>query len=219
MYQNIDKSEKIYLYDVYKEAYVIMFPTFLDALKFLAANSVKIDWCHEERNQYLDHINMGNDVEVFFKHGNFVDNDGMMRYYTERNLIQRQYIFVDGLNRIIDFRKFQKEILHLRDIGDTKFESFPKKKRKFKWFFNDIPYEYRRDPVPHRGKRSGSKAYRMPKVHNLFKQVVDEEDKKYVRAKRNRNNLPNVYWDDPPLRSRWNSRSWKDCTKKSHQWE
>ena len=44
MYQNIDKTEKIYLYDVYQGAYVKMFPTKLDALKFLASNKEKIDW-------------------------------------------------------------------------------------------------------------------------------------------------------------------------------
>ena len=41
MYQNIDKSEKIYLYDVHKECYVKMFPTRLDALKFLDERGIR----------------------------------------------------------------------------------------------------------------------------------------------------------------------------------
>lgn len=218
MYNNIDKSEKIYLYDVHKESYVIMFPTFLDALKFLAANTTKDVWCNEKRNEYLDHINMGNDIEVYYKNRWVTDEDNTMRFYTEKSVSQRQYIFVDGLDRIIDFREYKKAILHLWEIGDVKFNSYPKRKRKH-WWFPDIPYKFRYDPVPYKGNRYRSRAYRMPKIANVRRQVVDEEYKEFVRAKRNFNNLPNAYWDDPPLRSRWKSHSWKDCTKKKHQWE
>ena len=81
MYNNIDKSEKIYLYDVYQGAYVKMFPTKLDALKFLATKRENIDWCKEDRNTYLDHINMGNDKENQTVPKTYWDNDGQMRFY------------------------------------------------------------------------------------------------------------------------------------------
>ena len=218
MYQTIDKSEQIYLYNVHKEQFIAMFPTKQDALKFLAANTFKNDWLHKETNIYLDHINMGNDIEVHYQGKSFFD-DETLRYFLEKIVTQREYLFIDGLERIIDFREYYKEILRLRNTGDMDYAVYPTKKKKRKWIFYDIPYEFRKDPVPYRGKRGTSRPYRMPKVHNLYKQVVDNEDKKFVRAKRNRNNLPNIYWDDAPLRSRYKSRSWKDCSKREHQWK
>lgn len=219
MFQNIDKSEKIYLYDVYQGAYVRMFPTKLDALKFLAANQEKLIWCKEVRNVYLDHINMGNDKENQTIPKTYRDNDGDLRFYYDMKMVDRQYIFVDGLNRIIDFRECKKEIDYLYENGLTKYESYPKRKSKWsKYFVNNTSYTFRYDPVPFKGKRSGCRYYRMPKLHNLYKQIADEEYQDFVRPKRNLNNLPNVYWDDAPLRSRAKSRSWKDCTKKRKQW-
>ena len=219
MYNNIDKSEKIFLYDVYQGCYVRMFPTKLDALKFLASNREKIDWCKEDRNVYLDHINMGNDKENQGIPRSFRGHDGELRYYYDTQMVDRQYIFVDGLNRIIDFRVYRKEINYLYDKGQIKYESYPKRKSKWnKYFSNNTSYRFRYDPVPFRGKRSGCRYYRMPKLHNLYKQIADEEYQEFIRPKRNLNNLPNVYWDDAPLRSRFKSRSWKDCTKKRKQW-
>ena len=219
MYQNIDKTEKIYLYDVYQGAYVKMFPTKLDALKFLASNKEKIDWCKEDRNTYLDHINMGNDKENQTVPKTYWDNDGQMRFYYDIQMVDRQYIFVDGLNRIVDFRIYKKEINYLYDKGMFDYESYPKRKKRWsKYSLANRYSKFREEPVPFTGKRSGTQAYRMPKLHNLYKQIADEEYQDFIRPKRNLNNLPNVYWDDAPVRSRFKSRSWKDCTKKRKQW-
>ena len=220
MFKNIDKSEEIYLFDVYKGAYIFMFPTKLDALKFLASNQEKLSWGNEICNTYLDHINMGSDKENQSIPKTFTDNAGDLRFYMDIKMVDRQYIFVDGLNRIIDFREYKKEINYLWKNNLVKYDCYPKRKSKSKWnrFYHSIPYEFRRDPVPYKGKKKGSKYYRMPKLHNLYKQIADEEYQEFVRPKRNLNNLPNVYWDDAPIRSRYKSRSWKDCTKKRKQW-
>ena len=219
MYNNIDKSEKIYLYDVYQGAYVKMFPTKLDALKFLATKRENIDWCKEDRNTYLDHINMGNDKENQTVPKTYWDNDGQMRFYYDIQMVDRQYIFVDGLNRIVDFRIYKKEINYLYDKGMFDYESYPKRKKRWsKYSLANRYSKFREEPVPFTGKRSGTQAYRMPKLHNLYKQIADEEYQDFIRPKRNLNNLPNVYWDDAPVRSRFKSRSWKDCTKKRKQW-
>lgn len=219
MYNNIDKSEKIYLYDVYQGAYVRMFPTKLDALKFLATKRENIDWCKEDRNTYLDHINMGNDKENQTVPKTYWDNDGQMRFYYDIQMVDRQYIFVDGLNRIVDFRIYKKEINYLYDKGMFDYESYPKRKKRWsKYSLANRYSKFREEPVPFTGKRSGTQAYRMPKLHNLYKQIADEEYQDFIRPKRNLNNLPNVYWDDAPVRSRFKSRSWKDCTKKRKQW-
>ena len=196
-----------------------MFPTKLDALKFLASNREKIDWCKEDRNVYLDHINMGNDKQISYVQKSYVDVEGKWHYFHEEELIDRQYIFVDGLNRIVDFRLYRKEINYLFDKGMFDYESYPKRKKKWnKYALSNRYSEFRKEPVPFTGKCSGTQAYRMPKLHNLYKQIADEEYQEFVRPKRNLNNLPNVYWDDAPLRSRFKSRSWKDCTKKRKQW-
>ena len=219
MYNNIDKSEKIYLYDVYQGAYVKMFPTKLDALKFLATKRENIDWCKEDRNTYLDHINMGNDKENQTVPKTYWDNDGQMHFYYDIQMVDRQYIFVDGLNRIVDFRIYKKEINYLYDKGMFDYESYPKRKKRWsKYSLANRYSKFREEPVPFTGKRSGTQAYRMPKLHNLYKQIADEEYQDFIRPKRNLNNLPNVYWDDAPVRSRFKSRSWKDCTKKRKQW-
>lgn len=219
MYQNIDKTEKIYLYDVYQGAYVKMFPTKLDALKFLASNKEKIDWCKGDRNTYLDHINMGNDKENLTVPKTYRDNDGQMRFYYDIQMVDRQYIFVDGLDRIVDFRLYRKEINYLYEKGQFDYESYPKRKKRWsKYSLANRYSKFREEPVPFTGKRSGTQAYRIPKLHNLYKQIADKEYQEFVRPKRNLNNLPNVYWDDAPVRSRFDSRSWKDCTKKRKQW-
>ena len=33
-----------------------------------------------------------------------------------------------------------------------------------------------------------------------------------------KNNIPNIYYEDAPIRSRAKSKSWKDCTKKKKQY-
>lgn len=220
MYQNIDKSEKIYLYDVYQGAYVKMFPTKLDALKFLASKREKLDWCKEDRNVYLDNINMGNDKQISYVQKYYVDIEGKYHYFHEEELVDRQYIFVDGLDRIIDFRIYKKEIEYLAKQGIFDYNSYPeKKKSKYSYYrFVRNNYKFRQEPVPFTGKKYRGKYYRIPKLHNLYKQTSDVEYKDFVRAKRNLNNLPNIYWDDAPLRSRANSKSWKDCSKKRKQW-
>ena len=219
MYQNIDKSEKIYLYDVYQGAYIKMFPTKLDALKFIASNRQKLDWCKEDRNAYLDNINMGNDKQISYVQKSYVDIEGKCHIFHDEELVDRQYIFLDGLNRIIDFRIYKKEIDYLYEKGIFDFEVYPKKKSKYSYFrFEKNNYRFRQDPVPFIGHKYHGNNYRIPKLHNLYKQVADNEYSDFIRAKRNLNNLPNVYWDDAPLRSRYKSKSWKDCTKKRKQW-
>ena len=103
--------------------------------------------------------------------------------------------------------------------GQFDYESYPKRKKRWsKYSLANRYSKFREEPVPFTGKRSGTQAYRMPKLHNLYKQIADKEYQEFVRPKRNLNNLPNVYWDDAPVRSRFDSRSWKDCTKKRKQW-
>ena len=127
MFKNIDKSEEIYLFDVYKGSYIFMFPTKLDALKFLASNQEKLSWHNEIRNAYLDHINMGNDKENQSIPKTFMDNKGDLRFYMDIKMVDRQYIFVDGLNRIIDFRGYKKEIDYLWKNDLTKYDYLAKK--------------------------------------------------------------------------------------------
>ena len=55
--------------------------------------------------------------------------------------------------------------------------------------------------------------YRRPKTFNESKQF----DKKYSRWKRSPSNIPSS-WDDIDI-SDWRSKSWKDRTKRKHQWK
>lgn len=214
MYNNHDKSEVVYLYDFSQNRYVRKFPTLLDVLKFIASNMHLSFDGKSYDNEYLDNINMGNDKTIWYKNSWVVDSQS--RFYSDIQVIDKRYMFVDSLSRIIDVRLYRKEIEILFKKKCFDFVSYPKRRRS-KYFMPDVPYQYRKDPVPYKGKLTGCKAYRIPKLHNLYKQITDE-DAQYIRAKRNFNNLPNIYWDDCPLRSRYKSRSWKDCTKKRKQW-
>lgn len=217
MFKIENKSEIIYLYSVSRGGWIYKFPSVLDVLKFLAAGTHR-EWFHNiDHNQYLDDINMGNDMKVYrIPHSYQVEDTGEWGVEYEEIWTPRDYIFFDGLGRYIDFRIYKKEIQKLRNAGDVEYNviKVPKKKRN-KWFFyNQNKPEFRNGPVPGTGHGYNRRWLRHVKTTNERRQNSDPEVYDYVRPARRPNALPNLYDDIP----RQYSKSWKDCTKKRKQW-
>lgn len=218
MYYPIDKSEIIYLYDYQKGGAIQKFPSREDVLKFLARNTSKNFFERNYKNQYLDDINMtGNDiVSVYLWTGNELDG------YTNKNSTYlRRYCFIDDNNAVVDFRNDWEKIKKYYEEKNFNYSVLWKEKRKHRWywrFWNDsyVPV-FRRDPIPYTGKRRG-RYFRSFSCVAEMKMNANPEHKPFVRPKRNKNSLARInYWED--CRSRGRSKSWKDCTKKRHQYE
>ncbi len=84
-------------------------------------------------------------------------------------------------------------------------------------FWEHIIY-YRKDPIPGTGKARGYNVIRFPQTTQERRCSCEFRKDKliYMRAKRNKVNLPDS-WDDIK-RSNLNHRSWKHQTKKSKQY-
>lgn len=216
MFKIENKSEIIYLYSVSKGGWIYKFPSILDVLKFLAAGT-HIEWFQNiDHNQYLDDINMGSDMKVYRVPHSYQDaKTGEWDVEYQETWVEREFIFIDGLGRYIDFRIYKKEIQKLKDAGDIKYKiiRIPKKKRN-KWFFRNNKHEFRKGPVPGTGHHGGYRWLRHVKTTNERRQNSDPEIYEYIRPARRCNALPNLYDDIP----RQYSKSWKDCTKKRKQW-
>lgn len=154
------------------------------------------------------------DVLHFMYTHNITCDDINMNYYDtkreevtgngEYNVIQyvvRNYMVFDS-----DFKIF--------DVRDDLLQYQPPDKifkRTSRYYFR-----FRKDPVPHTRKRLKYIVFlRTPKTFNEKRQNCDREYKRFIRGKRHPTNLPSLYDDIVRLYS----KSWKDCTKKKHQWE
>jgi len=197
MFETYEKTQKIWVYDTHKQSFVYCFPTFLDALKFLAVHG----------DEFLENINMGND-KTFHDYENLKLDNGVY-YYDNIIYIPRRFIFIDENNRYIDFRNYRNEIDELINSKNLKYNCLPQKKKQYK-----ESYKYRFDPVPHTGHIKGYRWLRHIHTTNEKRQNCALENKEFVRAARRANNLPSLYDDIP----RSYSKSWKDCTKKRKQW-
>lgn len=128
-------------------------------------------------------------------------------YHNPYHIYERigvDYIVMDSLNRVIQTRIIKEAI-----------EKSVKPERKY-WSRLDRSKNYlgfRNGPVPFIGKRGYGKYYRHPKT----KQAIVESvyDKKYIRKKRGRRQLP-TSWDDV-CRSDYNNRSWKKFRKTQYK--
>lgn len=218
MYYPIDKSEIIYLYDYQKEEVVQKFPSREDVLKFLAENTSKREFEREYRNEFLDNINMtGNDILTVF----MWTRDDLDKMSQKSETYLRRYCFIDGNDATIDFRNDWKKIKKYYEEKKFDYVVLMKSKRKHRWhwrFWNDsYKPEFRKDPIPYTGKRR-SRYFRTFSCVAEMRMNAAPEYKSFVRPKRNQNSLLRIgFWEDS--RSRSKSKSWKDCTKKRHQYE
>ena len=206
-----DKTRGVWIFDTHQEAFIYYFPTFQDALKFLASHQKQSCVDFDVHNAYLDDINLGNDKK-FYWYKNPCWKDEVNDYLNDGYIYtKRKYIFVDDDNRYIDFRLYNEEIENLAKTGDIKYECIPKQRTGRGKPSGLI---FRVDPVPGTGlNRHHCKWLRHIKTTNEKRQNSDPEVESFIRPARRSNNLPSLYDDIP----RHCSRSWKD-NKKRKQW-
>lgn len=213
MFETIDKTQRVWIYDTHLQRFIYYFPTMRDALKFLASNEESSTWSPIGRNEFLDRINLGND-ETIFSYINPRWSDEIYDYLHDGKIYgPRKYIFVDGEDRYIDFRIYRDEIKKLAREGDTDYECYPKRKKRWSRY-PSAKFRFRIDPVPGTGHWRKYCWLRHVRTTNERRQNSAPEIKEFVRPARRAHNLPTVYDD---IR-RGQSRSWKDCTKKRKQW-
>ena len=122
----------------------------------------------------------------------------------------RPYMFVDAYGRHMDPRDedFQTGILRCLDAR--------KKRNPRIWVVSPYyshPYEFRKDPVPHTGRRPHGRYFRQWKNWaSIRRKCLDPEAEGYVRKKAI---VPNI-WDEEPGKCR--ERNWKSFGKRRHQW-
>lgn len=203
------------LYDLSKGCYIKTFETKNDMIRFLAYHQRLNEWYGNYRkglegqlgyyNHYLDNINLtfNDTIRVY-------DGPSEFKYFI------RPYVFIDPDDRIIDPREYIDEIIN-----------FYKANQSIKREYNAYYYykyvkclpEFREGPVPGTGKRHQHRGsyYRIPKTIRDKRTNCIEEHKEFIRGKRSNKHLPDP-WDEY-TRSDRRSKSWKDQSKKKHQWE
>lgn len=153
---------------------------------------------------YFNEINMnGNDLESIFT---IFPNE-------RRYLSLRRFLFLDSKSRIIDIRKWRKDIEGF-DYNAYKELNCPKNKTFRFWKKQRNAYVFRKGPVPGTGKVSRHRYYKRLKATQERKYACDKEHIPYIRAKRNFSNIPN-YYDDELIR--YHDSCWKS-KKIKRQW-
>lgn len=85
---------------------------------------------------------------------------------------------------------------------------------RYEGFYSKITYRFRIDPVPFINKPHHGNVLRHMRTTQELR--YNERDKEFVRASRNKRNLPNLYCD---YFRDFSQKSWKDCTKRKKQWK
>ena len=204
MYNVINKSEIIDLYNVRRDITMYRFLSKHDLYMFLG-----------QHTSYLDDIYLNsNYIRVdYYEHGQYYDDDWNFHTSSYRSENIREYMFVDGYDRIIDPRldndKISIIIKHIYqhnnsntfdyiryikawskecELAPKPFSTLEYKKKKYKQN-NNLPV-FRKDPIPHvTHNKVGRPYYRRQKTFNERKQNADPEIYKYVRPCRRHNSM------------------------------
>jgi hypothetical protein len=210
MYKTKDNSYPIYLIDIVANKQVCIFQSTKDLIKFLVRNQ-GTQTLHEFYgnkftffdNEYLDNINMNTKDTVLHR---------IPYLCTEK--IQRRYMFIDNMDRIIDPRVYVKEIYH---INQYLIENF--KKPLYRGIFSLINPKhlpkFRKDPIPHTGGHHYKKYHQHSKVYHELKNIANKDFEGYIRPKEIENSYCG-WWDEP---YRPTNKSWKTNIKAKHQWD
>lgn len=212
------EDTRIYIYSFEKQAWIYAFPDMENLLKFLACR-LRYS-CSKEGFKciYLDNINCtGNDTSVYKEYKWMKNEDGNYHYVVNEHVQIREYMFVDAYERILDLRQEYnkiKEYAKSESCWDYSCIPQPSWQKKNYRYQPPLP-EYRREPVPYTGHLGRWIGFRHPKTFQEMKLNTDPEYAEFVRPKRRKQHLPQVY--DDIYRPR--SKCWKDCSKRKTQWK
>ena len=207
---DVNNLEVIYLYDYALKGCTQKFPSYDDALKFIASTCYYNVWDKRLVSDYLDLLNItGNDTVVYTSPFSGI-NDAYLR----------RYVFLKEDESVVDVRNDIEIIKYYYENQIIDYKVCWKEKRKHsRWRrFDYTPKaEYRRDPIPYISSKH-SHYGRNCNIMNEMRRNADPEMKEFVRSKRNVKKLSNILWD-ADWRSRERSHSWKDCSHRRHQYK
>lgn len=211
---NFETSFRCYMYDCINERWLYAFQDYDNLLLFLAREvrqNFDLKFLHPFKSRYLNDINMtGEDVRVWDE---IIWTNGMP--CKKEHVVLRQYMFIDENHRIIDPRCDYARIKELAEKEDGNVRYMPLVFKNLSKDDKNLP-EFRREPVPRTGKRKHGNCIRHPQSFREKKQNVDPETMQFVRPSRRLCHLPDP-WEDEKWRPY--PKSWKDCTKRKHQWK
>jgi hypothetical protein len=197
MYQT-QKQTKYYVYNCVKQVYLYVAENWNDLIDWIAQYNYTPFYSDKKHsNRILDDFNCT------------MKDIGMRCDWTWTSYGLREYIVFDSDFRIIDMRRFEKEILAYQRPKNYKCKY---KNKALEYKYEKTKPEFRNGPVPRTGKRGWYCGIRHPHTINEMRQNCDIEHQQYVRKRRK--NLPTA-WDDI---FRDTPRCWKDQSKKRKQW-
>lgn len=150
-------------------------------------------------NCYLDGINLTlNDCS------NYINCKGEKISYI------RPYVFFNEDLAIVDTREFYEDVIKMKEfLSKRKFSGY-----NFYWDEIYKNHIFRQTPVPFTGKRRGGSC-RNVKYGRIIRDLKNPENKEFIRKKRYYDILE-PYFDLPYKKE---TKSWKEQTKRRHQWE
>lgn len=215
MHKVANNSEKYYVFNIVSNKLIIELSGKDELIHWFArSQNSKKEWSWDSskyNNKYLDNLNItGEDTYLLSTY----TSDGFNYDY-----VTREYMVIDGYNRVIDVRLFYKDIL----AEAKRLSNIPYKYDRGSWYISamrrDVGKNYngakfRQEPVPYIRHRRGYKFYRRIRTTNELRQNTAPEMKEFVRASRREHNLP-TSWDE---RSRHIDNCWKSQRKCRKQW-
>jgi hypothetical protein len=192
-----------YLYLITSNGLILKetFSSYNDLIYFLASNQRGEKEIFDKKlcynNVYLDEINLTlNDCY------SSINNNGEKVYYI------RPYVFFNQDLSIVDTRSFYNDIIKAKEELSNKryYNSYLEKRYK--------GHIFRQNPVPYTGKRRANSC-RNVKYGRIIRDLRNPENKDFIRKKRYYDILE-PYFDLPYKKE---TKSWKEQTKRRHQWE
>lgn len=216
---------RIYLYSWSQQKFVRTFADLDEVMQFIAREMNNLfpsvrSWKFKGRNfdtTYLGDLNCtGNDqYSETYTTQSWNEELQMYSYDWHTKVFTKEWTFVDAQNRSIDVRMYEEQIRKYHE----EFKNAPRKPYVPMKFYlnhnNKNLVDFRADPVPGTGKHYYGHCTRTcPRIMQEARYNTDPDYEQFVRGHRKPRNLYGFYhgW-------RHESKSWKDCTKKRHQWE
>lgn len=192
------EQERFYIVD--KEGTYIEFYRYVDLLRHLYHHGMW-DVGHNFNDVYIE----------YEKHPKY-----HLMHQSYRTHIK--YIVMDKHFRIMRVEDLKKDLIWFEEnIRELNKEYYRRSNRRYNYY--DLPFEFRRDPVPgtsNRRYRRYGRYFRHPRT-TQERRAYCREDREFIRAKRSSRNLPSN-WDDIYRNDiKFRAQSWKR-QKKRKQW-
>ena len=214
MYNVYDKSNVYFLYRYSKNSHSLIGDR--NALIKMLANAFRSTFyfddvkdyndCSRWSNCFFDDVNMGSDITCV-THFNYVrDENEILHEVVTKDVYNKEYLFYDGMNRIVDVREFKLEAFHY-------FVNHRNDKRPYRYYRYN---RYKQWKYGHCGTYYHHQAPKNRKCVRKLDAMFDSEYKEYhFKHLEDSNNPYPDWWDDAARRVEGN---WKSQYKVNRQY-